>query len=72
MSEYKIDKGIPIPRPGTAKYPLDEMEIGDSIFIEGKKSDRFGSVIAFYKPKKFVTRTVEENGAKGIRIWRTL
>lgn len=70
---YKIEKDIPIPkkRPPIKgyKYPLREMEIGDSFLVEGdgyllcKKIHTHTSAL---KPKKFRSRTVKE----GMRVWR--
>jgi hypothetical protein len=31
MSDFKIEKNVPMPK-GRAKYPWNEMEIGDSFF----------------------------------------
>jgi hypothetical protein len=46
------------------------MEVGDSIFIEGKTSDRSGSLYAYLKPKKFSSRKWEQDGKSGVRGWR--
>ena len=78
---YKIDKGIPLcaPRAQSNKYPLDEMEVGDSFFVphpDAKKARQNAlarNAGQYRKPPKhtpfqrhFVTRTVEG----GVRIWR--
>jgi len=70
-----LDKNIPIPNKMKIKYPLAEMEIGDSFLIEStdkKKKNSIQSNIKSlsyrYRPKEFTTRNVPE----GIRIWRTL
>ena len=71
MSKFKIENDIPLP-PGN-KYPFGELEIGQSFFASGKEganaqpaSSRYGRVHG----KKFVSRSVTENGVVGRRIWR--
>ena len=64
----KIDKNVPMPSAG--KYPFGDMDVGDSFFVAGKTAAQMGGTMHFRKPKKFTTRTVTENGVKGIRIWR--
>jgi hypothetical protein len=69
--EFKIEKNIPLPnvRDKSIASLLRQMEIGDSFFYPNGKhsfSGRFSSL----RPKKFVVRTVLENGIKGIRVWR--
>lgn len=73
MEEFKIDKGLPIPKTYSRKlkYPLRQMEIGDSIFISGGVHNQIGSAITRARPLKFTTRMVVENGVSGIRVWRT-
>ena len=68
MSEFKIEKNIPIPigRAANHKYPLAEMEVGDSLFIPGITIPKIAGSCSFQRPKKFVCRTVEG----GIRVWR--
>ena len=58
------------------KIPYEEMKkVEDSFFLPGGKlqtvcnsnnaaSKRYGG--------KFIARTVEENGVKGVRVWRSL
>jgi hypothetical protein len=71
----KIESNIPIPKiskKGRQKvYPFDEMNVGDSFFIEGRTTSQLSSVAnnwsKRYDPKaKFVVK--QEN--KGVRIWR--
>jgi hypothetical protein len=71
---FKIEKGVPlIPRPGGrtgSKYPLDEMEVGDSFLVEGGTVKNLSCTIRAHAKKvggKFATRTVEG----GVRVWRT-
>lgn len=85
---YEIEKDIPIPppwgRPGydEVKYPIFEMEVGDSIFVpvpEGKKIETVRNTLnANFRRKavsvtgrRFACRTAEKDGVKGLRVWRT-
>ena len=81
-----IDRDIPLPvartagarKPRPSKYPFRDMQPGDSAFFPGKHSgDRHHP--AYMSARNFVKRygwrmslrSVEENGVKGVRIWRT-
>lgn len=70
MSEFKIEKGIPMPVRHTKKYPLEAMEIGDSFFVERATSQSMGGIFALHRPKKFSVRKRVENNVSGIRVWR--
>lgn len=66
----KIDKGIPVPtetRVRASKYPLAEMEVGDSFFTEKDIKGMISRFAAKHNGKKFVTRKEGD----GIRVWRT-
>ncbi len=76
----QVEKGIPVPpRTGggdtTKKYPLSDLEVGDSFFVEGSyektksaqvRASQYGAAHGL----KFTTRSVAENGVLGMRIWR--
>lgn len=68
----KIDKGIPIPSFNTSHIQdaLKKMEIGDSVFIQAKRTSISGSLQFFCKGSsyrdKFKTRTEKD----GVRVWR--
>ena len=76
----QIEKDIPIPKVGGGvhkehKYPLCEMEVGDSFFVsEGgdtkKERTMQAAIISMgnrrYPGKKFTSRKVKG----GIRFWR--
>jgi hypothetical protein len=67
----KIEKGIPT--PPRSRYPLRDMEIGDSIFVPGKTSLGFSGYVASASQKtgfKFATRKAIEDGVTGLRVWR--
>jgi hypothetical protein len=74
----QIEAGVPIPsytRPSKHRFPLGDMEIGDSFFVEWGRGDqakflatarslisRFGRVYGM----RFATRIQEG----GFRVWR--
>ena len=67
-----IEKNVPLPttRVKRWKYPLAEMEIGDSFFLPNKKTQDVSSAIgrrAKLLGREFTSRA-ENNG---VRIWRT-
>ena len=74
----QFDDDIPIPRrgggPRLGAHPVNQMKIGQSTFIECERSANQNArfrVLARKRPGwKFVTRTVVENGVKGVRVWR--
>lgn len=74
MSDFKIDKNIPVPSINSPRHngltaAFVGMEIGDSIFIDGGKRETVGARLNYAKLKcshKFTLRTVDG----GVRIWR--
>lgn len=73
----KIEKNVPLPLGAGAggsnkKYPIEEMQVGDSFFAPGVTTANISG--AFMKAKsqgkKFCTRTVTEGGIAGCRVWR--
>lgn len=70
----QIDKGIPIPkrnagRPRGSKYPYQDMEIGDSIFLPVTTSGSASATTNHWKKQSgftFSQRKVEG----GYRAWR--
>ena len=75
MTEYKIDKSIPIPTPARSKYPFHELSVGESFFVaaSGYTTSVYRGVQSlthYYSRgsgKKFVMRSVDG----GVRVWRT-
>ena len=76
-NEFKIEKGVPIPKvPYGAKkkpekYPFLSMDVGDSFFIPGMESKIVTAYISSWRrrvgnSKKFSVRTMDG----GIRVWR--
>lgn len=82
----KIDKGVPLSAPptgpGSAKYPWRKMVVGDSFFVAGLRvgggKSRSGNTKGFSTSggknmvpgSKWCSRTVTENGIRGVRVWR--
>jgi hypothetical protein len=67
----EIEKGIPT--PPRSRYPLRDMEIGDSIFIPSKTSLGFSGYVASAGKQtgfKFSTRKAIKDGVTGLRVWR--
>ena len=74
MSEFTIEKGIPVPKQVGAgrknKYPFDAMEVGDSFFVKDgtvKTLSRSCGIYGKRLERKFASRTVDG----GVRVWRT-
>jgi hypothetical protein len=67
----KVEKGIPIEgNPRNAKYPWNELEVGDSFLVEAKHSGKVSGGIHrrnLDDSKHFVSRRVD---ADHYRIWR--
>lgn len=79
----KIEKGMPIPKPENPreKYPIRDLEIGDSFVVplpsdpveREAKTASVRSVTGYYKKKygiRCATRLMRENGKRVIRVWR--
>lgn len=71
----EIQKNVPIPsnRGRPIKYPLASMEVGDSFFVATTYRTALGAPAARCRKKtgfRFAIRAVEENGVKGVRVWR--
>jgi hypothetical protein len=72
----KIDRDIPIPERvnGRKIYPFDEMEVGDSFFVEAKDAQRARNAVFQWKKRRgreITVRSITEGGVRGLRIWRT-
>ena len=71
MDELEIEKGIPVPEPRVwgITAALRKMDVGDSIFLRGKKANNITTIVGILTKKterKFVTRTADG----GVRVWR--
>lgn len=74
---FVIDKGVPLPpsarSPRASKYPLRDMDVGDSFFVPGVPVRNLsGRLInpARRLGYKVATRSWSENGVAGVRVWR--
>lgn len=77
MHEIKIDNNVAIPdtRRGRTKYPFGTMAVNESFFSPDENARSAALQFARNansngRAMKFVTRSVEEGGEKGFRIWR--
>lgn len=74
MSEFRIEKGVPLVLRRDfkmAEYPFHDMEVGDSFQCDRKSRDRCRQAAFQYGKrhgKQFATRTMPDGF---IRIWRT-
>lgn len=71
----KVEKGVPLPSShGGPLYPWADLDVGDSFFVAGKSSSSINTSLTWANRKapvqRFVSRTVTENGVKGVRVWR--
>lgn len=69
----EIDKHVPMPGKRN-KYPWSELQPGDSFFVPGREVKSFGSQVHASSVRTghgYTTRTVVENGVRGVRVWRT-
>lgn len=72
-----VEKNLPIPESQTCgdyKYPVQDMEVGDSIFEPGPKNSSESKVRL--SAKKYGTKTGKKFSARkvegGVRVWRIL
>ena len=67
--EIKIEKGVPLP----IKYPLAEMQVGDSFVVSielWKNAHSAAHKHAERHGRKISGRSLVENGVRVYRIWR--
>ncbi|RID91871.1 hypothetical protein D2N39_11580 [Gemmobacter lutimaris] len=72
-----LRRGIPMPEVVSgrrAKYPWDDMEVGESFFIGGVSESTISSsrltAQKRLEGRKFAVRSVTENGVEGVCAWR--
>lgn len=70
----KIDRNVPIPEYGQYRhYPWGQLQPGDSFFVPGQTISGLGGSISRARKVfgfKLISRTVTEDGVKGVRVWR--
>lgn len=64
---FKIEKNVPVST--RCKYPLPDMEIGDSFFV-GADYCRRARTRAFSYGKKHNKKFIARKEGNGVRIWR--
>jgi hypothetical protein len=73
---YKVEKGVPIPNHRVHRYPLLELEVGDSFVVPINETKHVRSAIGRAQRKNkalcFITRTINGRGRAGkqLRVWR--
>lgn len=79
MSMYTIETGIPLPENTgrKRKYPFREMLVGNSFFVPCASYDECRRVqtsihgnVRRFKPKRFTSEVYNDEGKRGVRIWR--
>ncbi len=68
--ELVIEKGLPTPNKRLTRYPFAGMEVGDSFFAPLTLAASILTSARRHHPKRFTTRSVVENGVRGVRVWR--
>lgn len=76
MTNIQIDKNVPMPedtRTTASTYPFEQMEVGDSFFVPGKKRTQMDNACGHWRKKKgwkFTVNARTEEGVLGCRVWR--
>lgn len=74
-SEIKIDKNIPLPRASKKRtvYPFQSLAVGESFFVPGRTPATISGSRQYAERAtghRFISRSVDENGKNGVRVWR--
>ena len=69
---FTIEKNIPFPEKVKRWhiYPIGELEVGDSFFVEGKKTSTLGSSIRFHQRNGKIFVCSNKSKPDGVRVWR--
>lgn len=80
MEDFKVETDIEMPRRRNERWPWAKMEVGDSFFTpaNGQEMKYVRSKISTcalswgkrHSGERFATRVTDENGGRGVRIWR--
>lgn len=67
----QIEKGIPIPHPGSGRlsYPFHEMKVGDSILVTDRTLPQLERMTGSYGRRHGVKFSLRKMKG-GVRIWR--
>ena len=66
---FKIEKKVPLPDRGNARYPWADLKIGDSFFVAKLPPSKTAGFYSIAERHGFKIAVRRENG--GARIWRT-
>lgn len=67
---HKIEKNVPIPpKENLRKYPVYEMEVGDSFFVPDTETQRVSRRIQKFQQRTKARFSVRKEG-NGARVWR--
>ena len=73
MSGIKIEKSVPMPsgpgKRGRMIYPWDEMDVGDSFFVDGVSSAAMSACASAFGRRNGKKFTCRKEGT-GTRVWR--
>lgn len=71
--KFRVNSDVPLPTH-LGKYPFGEMKVGDSIFVPGReqgmRATKAAHTFGYTHGLKFTTRSTNEDGVMGVRIWR--
>jgi hypothetical protein len=78
-SSITVETGVPLPPRAlptrSSKYPFAHMAVNDSFFVPADDAKRTIMACYGYAKRrdnvKFTYRTVDEDGERGVRIWRS-
>jgi len=69
-----IVKAVPIPKRfnerGASVYPFPQMDVGDSVYIDGE-AGRLARSVAYQYGRRFGKKFSARRSSGGFRIWRT-
>lgn len=74
---YKIEKDVPTPEKSTTrkKYPWEEMDIGDSVFVPRTDAPYYAVASSAYNYATRARKTFRTHRVRGeqpgTRVWRT-
>lgn len=69
---FPIQQGIPAPDVYTPprRYPLREMQPGDSFFIPSTHLGGLYKCISHFRDRLYTSRVLTEDDVRGRRVWR--
>jgi hypothetical protein len=76
VSGFVVDSNITLPNhksPFKKRYPISQLQVGESLFVADVKINNIYNTVKYWADKlgaKFTVRTLEEDGIRGVRVWR--